>query len=217
MIKKILIVGVLLSASVAYAATFTTINVEDIAISGDVTQAERLDPKSYFDSTATDFWVGSWDTTVDRFEIRTNATAGNNGVWSVDSAGLMSTTSGTFTGVLKGKVGFNTYSAAQTLTAATHNSTVVQMTVAGEITMWECTAADVGDNVALWARDAEKIEVVPATGDHFVLFDGTALTVNYELDMDATAGAKMSLLCTADTEWSVFNETGTSTDGGVAD
>lgn len=117
----------------------------------------------------------------------------------------------------KDVLSFNSYSAAQTLTAATHNAGIVQMTVAGELTMWDCEAANVGEYIGLWARDAEKIEIVPASGDHFVLFDGTALDANDELDMAVAAGTKVSLLCTADDAWSVYTETATSTDGGVAD
>lgn len=73
--------------------------------------------------------------------------------------------------------------------------------------------------IRLWlrARDAEKVEVVPASGDHFVLFNGTALAADYELDTAATAGTKVTLMCTADDTWSVFTETAASTDGGVAD
>ena len=123
----------------------------------------------------------------------------------------------TVPGVIKGRTLFNSYAADQTLTAATHNSTVVQMTVAGEVTMWDCETANVGDQVILWARDAEKIEVVPASGDHFVLFNGTALAADYEMDVPATAGTKVTLMCTADDTWSVFHETATTTDGGAAD
>ena len=121
------------------------------------------------------------------------------------------------TGFVQGRIIFNTYNGAQTLTAAVHNASTVQMTVAGEVTMWDCETANVGDYVGLWARDAEKIEVVPASGDNFVLFDGTAMTADYELDMAATAGTKIFLLCTADDTWSVYNETAACTDGGVAD
>lgn len=121
------------------------------------------------------------------------------------------------TGAVQAKVPFNSYSTAQTLTSATHNSTVVQMTEAVEATMWDCETANVGDTVMLWARDAEKIEVVPASGDHFVLFNGTSLTADYELDVAATAGTKVTLICTADDTWSVFTETAASTDGGAAD
>lgn len=122
------------------------------------------------------------------------------------------------TGAVQGKVPFNSYAAATTLTATTHNSSIVQMTVADEVTLWDCeAAANVGDTVMLWARDAEKIEVVPASGDHFVLFNGTALTADYELDMAATAGTKLTLMCTADDTWSVYSETAASTDGGAAD
>lgn len=69
----------------------------------------------------------------------------------------------------------------------------------------------------LWARDSEKIEIVPFSGDHFVLFNGTAITADYELDMAATAGTKVTLMCTATDTWSVYSETSESTDGGAAD
>lgn len=120
-------------------------------------------------------------------------------------------------GTIQGKMVFNSYTAAQTLTAADHNASIVQMTTADEVTMWDCETANVGDFVLLWARDAEKIEVVPASGDHFNLFAGTALTANNELDMAATAGTKVTLMCTADDTWSVYSETAASTDGGAAD
>jgi hypothetical protein len=120
-------------------------------------------------------------------------------------------------GTLQSKVIFHSYSADQTLTYAVDGGGIAQFTVAGEATMWDATAATVGQFVTLWARDAEKIEVVPASGDHFVLFNGTALTADYELDCSAVAGNKVTLLCTAENTWSVFSETGASTDGGVAD
>jgi hypothetical protein len=123
----------------------------------------------------------------------------------------------TVDGIIRGRVPFNSYTAAQTLTAATHNSGLVQMTTADEVTMWDCETANVGDTVMLWARDAEKIEVVPASGDHFVLFGGTALTADYELDIAATAGTKVTLMCTADDTWSVVTETAASVTGGAAD
>ena len=112
---------------------------------------------------------------------------------------------------------FKTYTAAQTLTAAVHNTALVQMTTADEVTMWDCETANVGQYVMLWARDAEKIEVVPASGDAIALFNGTALTAGNELDIAATAGTKVTLMCTADDTWSVINETAASTDGGAAD
>lgn len=121
------------------------------------------------------------------------------------------------TGTIKGRTLFNSYAADQTLTAATHNSTVVQATEPIEITLWDCEAANVGDTVLLWARDAEKIEVAPAAGDGFALFDGTPLTAGNELDVAATKGTKVTLMCTADDLWSVFHETAPATDGGAAD
>jgi hypothetical protein len=120
-------------------------------------------------------------------------------------------------GTIQGKAKFYSYDAAQTLTEAVHNSSLVQMTTADEVTMWDCETANVGDFVTLWARDAEKIEAVPASGDHFNLFAGTALTADYELDMAATAGTKVTLMCTADDTWSVYHETAASADGGAAD
>lgn len=121
------------------------------------------------------------------------------------------------TGTLQGRMVFNSYATDTALTADSNNSAVVQLTVAGEATMWDCEAANVGDFVMLWARDAEKIEVVPASGDHFNLFAGTTLTADYELDMAATAGTKVTLMCTADDTWSVYSETAACADGGVAD
>ena len=135
----------------------------------------------------------------------------------VATTGPLSGTTGTFTGAVQGDVIFNSYSGAQTLTEAVHNGSVVQMTVAGEVTMWDATATSVGNLVTLWARDAEKIEVVPASGDHFVLLNGSAITEDYELDCVATAGNKVTLICTAENTWSIFSESDTSTDGGVAD
>lgn len=112
---------------------------------------------------------------------------------------------------------FNSYTSAQTLTAAAHNGTIVQMTTADEVTMWNCGAANIGQFVILWARDAEKIEVVPASGDQFYLFNGTGIGANDELDVPATAGTKVTLMCTAADTWSVIYETATTTDGGAAD
>jgi hypothetical protein len=112
---------------------------------------------------------------------------------------------------------FLSYDTAQTLTAATHNGAMVMMTVAGEVTMWDCTASTIGDLVTLWARDAEKIEVVPATDDQFYLFNGTGIGANDELDMAATAGTKVTLMCTAANEWRVVFETAACADGGAAD
>lgn len=123
----------------------------------------------------------------------------------------------TTSGTIQGNTVFNSYTAAHTLTFADHNSSIVQMTTADEVTMWDCETAGVGATVMLWARDAEKIEVVPASGDHFNLFNGTELTANNELDIAATAGTKVTLMCTADDTWSVYSETAACADGGAAD
>jgi hypothetical protein len=118
---------------------------------------------------------------------------------------------------LRAPAKFLSYDAAQTLTAATHNGAMVMMTVADEVTMWDCTSSTIGHFVTLWARDAEKIEVVPATDDQFYLFNGTGIGANDELDIPATAGTKVTLMCTAANEWRVAFETATTTDGGAAD
>lgn len=161
--------------------------------------------------TSTNLATGSTDNAV----LRANGTGGKttqaSGVTIDDNNNMV------VPGTIKSRVVFNTYSADQTLTAASHNSSVVQMTVAGEVTMWDCETANVGDSVMLWARDAEKIEVVPASGDQFYLFNGTGIGANDELDVAATAGTKVTLMCTADDSWSIIHETSTSTDGGVAD
>jgi len=163
-------------------------------------------------------------------EVRDEAT-GLSSLPTADNQLMQATGSGTYawtstlegigsieaTGTLQGRMVFNSYSTDTTLTADNNNSAVVQFTVAGEATMWDCETANVGDFVMLWARDAEKIEVVPASGDHFNLFAGTALTADYELDMAATAGTKVTLMCTADDTWSVYSETAACADGGVAD
>lgn len=112
---------------------------------------------------------------------------------------------------------FLSYDTAQTLTAATHNGALVMMTAAVEVTLWDCTASTIGHMVTLWARDAEKIEVVPATDDQFYLFNGTGIGANDELDMAATAGTKVTLMCTAANEWRVVFETAACADGGAAD
>jgi hypothetical protein len=91
------------------------------------------------------------------------------------------------------------------------------MTTADEVTMWDCTASTIGHWVTLWARDAEKIEVVPASGDQFYLFNGTGIGANDELDIAATAGTKVTLMCTAENEWRVVYETAACADGGAAD
>jgi hypothetical protein len=121
------------------------------------------------------------------------------------------------TGTIQGRAKFVSLDESTTLTAATHNGALVRLTVAGEITLWDCETANVGDFVTLWARDAEKIEVVPASGDQFYLFDGTGIGANDELDMAATAGTKVTLMCTADDSWSVITETAACADGGAAD
>jgi hypothetical protein len=112
---------------------------------------------------------------------------------------------------------FVSYSADQTLTAAAHNGALVEFTAIVEATMWDCTSSTIGHMVTLWARDAEKIEVVPASGDQFYLFDGTGIGANDELDMAATAGTKVTLMCTAADEWRVVFETAACADGGAAD
>lgn len=124
------------------------------------------------------------------------------------------------TGTIQGRSVFNSYDTAQTLTAATHNASVVQMTAPAEVTMWDCTANNIGDWVILWSRDAEAIEVNPYNtdgGDQFFLFDGTGCGANDTLDTAATAGTKTTLVCTAANVWSVFNQTAAATDGGAQD
>jgi hypothetical protein len=140
-----------------------------------------------------------------------NPTLATWGLTSTQSAGY------TFDKPVQAPAKFVGLTAAATLTAAAHNGAVVMMTTADEVTMWDCTTSTIGHFVTLWARDAEKIEVVPASGDQFYLFDGTGIGANDELDMAATAGTKVTLMCTADDSWSVITETAACTDGGAAD
>ena len=139
----------------------------------------------------------------------------------VDATGhvsaLASNASINTTGIIQGSAKFNSYVAARTATQADNGGGVIQMTTADEVTMWDCTASTVGNFVTLWARDAEKIEVVPASGDQFFLSDGTGIGANDELDIAATAGTKVTIMCTAENEWRVFSETSACADGGAAD
>ena len=142
--------------------------------------------------------------------------SGNPCTWTAFQ-GNEGTASINTTGTIQGRGVPLSYDASQTLTAATHRAALVRLTVAGEIMMWDCTSSNLGDFVTLWARDAEKIEVVPAAGDQFFLFDGTGIGVDDELDMAATAGTKVTLYCFAENEWHVYSETSACADGGAAD
>jgi len=114
-------------------------------------------------------------------------------------------------------INFNSYDVATAATAALHNGGIIQLTLAAEVTFWDCTTTNIGDSVTLRARDAEAIEGVPATGDNFVLLIGTALDAGDEIDTAATAGSTYLFVCTAENTWSVIQESATSTDGGTAD
>jgi len=142
-----------------------------------------------------------------------NKTTGSTGITAMDFGAFNLSTTGTIQGSAK----FNSYVAARTATQADNNGGIIQMTTADEVTMWDCTTSTVGNFVTMWARDAEKIEVVPASGDQFYLFDGTGIGANDELDIAATAGTKVTLMCTAENEWRVFSETAACADGGAAD
>lgn len=133
------------------------------------------------------------------------------GFTSTQSAGY------TFDKPVQAPAKFVSFTAAATLTAAAHNGALVMMTTADEVTMWDCTTSTIGHWVTLWARDAEKIEVVPASGDQFYLFNGTGIGANDELDIAAIAGTKVTLMCTAENEWRVVYETAACADGGAAD
>jgi hypothetical protein len=133
------------------------------------------------------------------------------GFTSTQSAGY------TFDKPVQAPAKFVSFTGAATLTAAAHNGALVMMTTADEVTMWDCTSTTIGHWVTLWARDAEKIEVVPATDDQFYTFAGTGIGANDELDMAATAGTKVTLMCTAASEWRVVYETAACADGGAAD
>lgn len=133
------------------------------------------------------------------------------GFTSTQSAGY------TFDKPVQAPAKFVSFTGAATLTAAAHNGALVMMTTADEVTMWDCTASTIGHWVTLWARDAEKIEVVPASGDQFYLFNGTGIGANDELDIAATAGTKVTIMCTAENEWRVVYETAACADGGAAD
>lgn len=223
-----LVEGSTLATSGAYSITLTstgttnvtlpttgtllsTADVDDTPVNG-VTTAPVSSNWAYDHVAASDPHTGyvlesAIGTTVQAYDADLTAWAG-----ITPSTGNLKTT-----GTIQGNIVFNSYTAAQTLTYADHNSSIVQMTTADEVTMWDCETAGVGATVMLWARDAEKIEVVPASGDHFNLFNGTALAANNEMDMAATAGTKVTLMCTADDTWSVYSETAASTDGGAAD
>ena len=109
------------------------------------------------------------------------------------------------------------YSAAQTLTWATNGRQINLFSNAStvEVTIWDCETANIGESFGVWSTGAGSLEGVPASGDHFVLEDGTALTADYEIDMPA--GGRYRFVCIADDTWAVHSETETSTDGGAAD
>jgi len=155
------------------------------------------------------------DDAIDSAEIATDAVIMDG----IDADGNFTSLTGNWrtTGALQGQSVFNSYSSAQTLTYATNGGGVVHVTAACEITMWDGEAVNIGDFVTIWTSGANKLEIIPASGDHFVLFIGTVMTADYELDLPATAGNKVTLLCTADDTWTVFNETETCVDGGAAD
>lgn len=121
----------------------------------------------------------------------------------------------------------NSYSSDQTLTAAAHAGTIVQITAPSDMTMWSCddtagSSYSIGDWVIFWIRDAEIGSAVPASGESFQLIDGASpLTANYELDMPASGneaiGTKVTLMCVSDGTWYVWSQTADCGDGGAAD
>jgi hypothetical protein len=115
------------------------------------------------------------------------------------------------------KHSFSSKTADYTATAALNNGAIVQMTTVAELTFWDCETANIGDSLTLHTKDAEVTSGVPASGDHFTLKIGTALTAGNEIDTSGTAGDNVLFVCTADDTWSVIRESGTTIDGGTAD
>jgi hypothetical protein len=107
---------------------------------------------------------------------------------------------------VQGKVGFNSYAANQVLTAANHNATIVQMTEAATVTLWDCTSSTIGDYVSLWGRNAEAMTLVPAAGDQFVKSDGTANGTGTNLALPATAGLKVTMVCSSENNWTAYTD-----------
>jgi hypothetical protein len=107
-----------------------------------------------------------------------------------------------------------------TLTVA-DTRTIVLMTGAGEVGLWDCSTANIGTWAMVWVRDAsEQVEVVMSgdtTNDLFVLVDGTELDADDEADMATTAGTKATFICLEENKWYVNSAADSVTDGGAAD
>ena len=158
------------------------------------------------------------DTNTTSLVFATGTSAAATEKMRLDSAGNLAVSGNVLIdGTLSGRARFHSYSSAQTLTTAVDGGGIAQVTAPCEITFIDCSADNVGVFVTVWVRDAEQIEMVPASGDAFVLFNGTATTTDDEVDLSPTAGNKVTIMCTASNTASIFSETYLSTDGGVAD
>ncbi|MCB2217983.1 MAG: hypothetical protein KQH59_18125 [Desulfobulbaceae bacterium] len=183
-------------------------------------RVDTNDAKTGVSAAAVGGVSGDLDDTDASIEWENAADLGSDGSISADAVGtdeLSNTLNINTTGTIQGDIVFNSYGTAQTLTESAHKSSIAAFTAAVEATMWDCETANIGNAITFWILDDVQVEVVPASGDNFVLEDGTALTADYELDLSPTTGAKHTLICTADDTWRVFTESAASTDGGAAD
>ncbi len=129
---------------------------------------------------------------------------------------------GTLTGAvdsaaaISGAMGVINAVGATTLTTAQYGK-ILLMTTADEVTLPDDCDSVTGAWYVIWARDAEKIEVVVTdSADAFVLY-GTALTADNELDSAGGAGNRATVTCLEANKWYVGGTEGIWVDGGAAD
>lgn len=131
---------------------------------------------------------------------------------TITSTKALSATSGTFTGELTGNLDVNVDADGALLIPATdcRGSLFVNTTQANT---YELPAAAAGLNCCFLATSAHKVTVEPLVlGDDHIVYAGTALAEDAELDSPATIGAYACFVAIDNTTWYVLGSSGTWVD-----
>lgn len=214
--------------------TAWSISAAGVAVfSGTVTAASGTfgatdDGAVYFDpatASESEWWIGpnhdSGGDDDDPLEFRQSATPGTNVALSIAASSFQATFNGAVavSGTLTGRLAVSTItSLPHTVTTAEANGGFLLVTAAGDVDLPDVCDSATGANILVYVRDAaETVSVAVGDTSDDIVFQGTAIGANSELDSPGNAGDFVALVCAATNIWYVIGSSGTWTDGGTVD
>lgn len=189
--------------------------VMEIYEDGEVSFDDANDPYLMLDETdGTDWYLGV-DDTGNSIELRTDATVGYSVMMEVaESTGNVS-----FTGSVSGKIPVTSVSSLpHTVTTAQTNGGFLIVTAAGDVDLPDVCGTASGAHICVMERDAgETVSVAVGNSSDAIVFAGTNIGTNQELDSPGGAADYACFACLEANVWYVLDYDGTWTDGGNVD